>query len=793
MASAMFYVLLLFPFGLQLAQGADESRVANITLGSYILPATNPTAWFSPSGRFALGFYYEDGGFYVGVWLQTSPGNNTVIWTAKRDDAPVFEDAMLKLTEQGLQLTQNNKEDRFITDLRVGASTASMLDSGNFIIYDANFESQWESFSLPTDTIISGQTLQAGNQLISSISETSHSSGRFRLKMQYDGNLVSYPVNTTDTRENAYWASSSDGLPVISLNLDNHGSLYLLFQNKSRICNLTNDNHVCDYSSTNTSDLGKTSNNISMSELIYRATLNVDGILQVYAHDLESNTSKVLFEIPETKDKCMIKGTCCFNSYCTSMGEKLVCMCFPGFDYIDANRTWIGCQQNLTIGGCALKRDNMVLNMSKLNNIGSVDDTYTAPFPLDTVEACSDACLTDCNCEAALFNDGSCSKQKLPLRYARRDTSDSSVMLIKVVGTNGPTGSTLIKKELSIKILCAIVAVVTGLVTAFVALGFFLYTHQVRRYKRISRKRELELVDEIALRRFKFKDLRDATDDFKQVLGKGAFGTVFKGVLPNNDRAVAIKRLEKVIDEGEREFRTEMRVIGRTHHRNLVRLLGFCDEGPHRLLVYEFMSNGSLADLIFQVDRQPSWSERTRITLDIARGIHYLHDECEASIIHCDIKPQNILMDDNWTAKISDFGLAKLLMPSQTRTFTGIRGTRGYLAPEWHKNAPITVKADVYSFGIMLLEIVCCRKNMELEAEVDEIMLLDWVYGCFVTGALENLVPDEADMTELNRLVKVGLWCIQSEPASRPNMKNVVMMLEGSIDISIPPPPTSSF
>ncbi|CAL9123480.1 unnamed protein product [Musa textilis] len=337
MAPVMFYVLLLFPFGLQLARGADESRVANITLGSSILPATNPTAWFSPSGRFAFGFYSEDGGFYVGVWLQTSPGNNTVIWTANRDDAPVSEDAMLKLTEQGLLLTQKDKEDRFITNLQVGASTASMLDSGNFIIYDANFESQWESFSNPTDTIISGQTLQAGHELISSISETSHSSGRFRLRMQGDGNLVSYPVNTTDTAENAYWASSSDGLPFISLNLDNHGSLYL-FQNESRICNLTSNNQNCYHSSTNTSDLANTNNNLSMTDLIYRATLNVDGILQLYAHDLESNTSKVLFEIPETNDKCVIKGTCGFNSYCTSMDEKLVCMCFPGFVYIDANK-----------------------------------------------------------------------------------------------------------------------------------------------------------------------------------------------------------------------------------------------------------------------------------------------------------------------------------------------------------------------------------------------------------------------------------------------------------------------
>ncbi|XP_073099709.1 G-type lectin S-receptor-like serine/threonine-protein kinase LECRK2 [Elaeis guineensis] len=268
-------------------------------------------------------------------------------------------------------------------------------------------------------------------------------------------------------------------------------------------------------------------------------------------------------------------------------------------------------------------------------------------------------------------------------------------------------------------------------------------------------------VVEIELRSFTYDEWREATDGFKEELGKGAIavfkGTVFKGTLPRGQRAIAVKKLEKVVEEGESEFRTEMRTIGRTHHKNLVRLLGFCDEGTNRLLVYEYMSNGSLANLIFKADGHPDWDDRVKIALDIARGIHYLHEECETRIIHCDIKPQNILIDDNWTAKISDFGLAKLLMPSQTRTFTLIRGTRG--------------------------------KNMEWAAEADEIVLLDWVHRCFMDGELEKLVPDEVDMTEFNRLVKLGLWCPQSEPGSRPSMKNVMTMLEANVDIPLPPPP----
>ncbi|KAL7162203.1 hypothetical protein ACSBR2_042643 [Camellia fascicularis] len=215
-------------------------------------------------------------------------------------------------------------------------------------------------------------------------------------------------------------------------------------------------------------------------------------------------------------------------------------------------------------------------------------------------------------------------------------------------------------------------------------------------------------------------------------------------------RLIAVKRLQKVVEEGEREFQAEMRAIGRKHHRNLVQLLGYCIEGSKRLLVYKHMSNGCLADLLFKSKRSPDWNERIRIALNIARGILCLHEECETPIIHCDIKPENILMDEFWNAKISDFGLAKFLMPDQTSSFTGVRGTRGYLAPEWQRNNPISVKADVYSYGIMLLEIVCCRRSLEVNVSTsEEVVLSHWVYRCFAGRELNKLIvvgDEDVDM-----------------------------------------------
>lgn len=165
-------------------------------------------------------------------------------------------------------------------------------------------------------------------------------------------------------------------------------------------------------------------------------------------------------------------------------------------------------------------------------------------------------------------------------------------------------------------------------------------------------------------------------------------------------------------------------------------------------------------------------------------------------IIHCDIKPQNILLDDDFTARISDFGLAKLLQSDQTRTCTGIRGTRGYVAPEWFKNVPITVKVDVYSFGVMLLEIICCRKSVAVEfGEEDRAILTDWAYDCYIEERLHELVENDevamGDIGKLQRWVMIAIWCIQEDPSRRPTMKMVTQMLEGFVEVSVPPVPST--
>ncbi|CAI0444334.1 unnamed protein product [Linum tenue] len=275
--------------------------------------------------------------------------------------------------------------------------------------------------------------------------------------------------------------------------------------------------------------------------------------------------------------------------------------------------------------------------------------------------------------------------------------------------------------------------------------------------------------------RFTYKELQTATNDFSVKLGQGGFGSVYQGVLPDGTR-LAVKKLEG-IGQGKKEFRAEVSIIGSIHHRS------------HRMLAYEFMANGSLDKWIFRrrdKDQEGEflldWRTRFDIAVGTAKGLAYLHQDCDVKIIHCDIKPENVLLDGNFLAKVSDFGLAKLMTREQSHVFTTMRGTRGYLAPEWITNYAISEKSDVYSYGMLLLEIISGRKNFVASETSEKSHFPSYAFKMMEEGKLGEIFDSKLNL--------VALWCIQEDMHVRPSMTKVVQMLEGICPV--PKPPTSS-
>ncbi|XP_014521802.2 LEAF RUST 10 DISEASE-RESISTANCE LOCUS RECEPTOR-LIKE PROTEIN KINASE-like 2.2 [Vigna radiata var. radiata] len=293
--------------------------------------------------------------------------------------------------------------------------------------------------------------------------------------------------------------------------------------------------------------------------------------------------------------------------------------------------------------------------------------------------------------------------------------------------------------------------------------------------------------------RYSYKEIKKMVKAFKEKLGEGGYGSVFKGKL-SSGTCVAIKMMNKSKGNGH-DFISEVATIGRIHHQNVVQLIGFCVEGSRRALVYEFMSNGSLDRIIFSKDRSIDfdYNKIYHISIGIARGIAYLHHGCEMQILHFDIKPHNILLDDNFIPKVSDFGLARLFpVDNSIDTMTAVGGTIGYMAPElFYKNiGRISHKSDVYSFGMLLMEMASRRKNLNSHAEhSSQIFFPSWVYENIREEKdieMEDITEEEKKIAK--KMIIVALWCIQLNPNDRPSMNKVVEMLEEEMEnLEIPP------
>ncbi|XP_028774229.1 rust resistance kinase Lr10 [Neltuma alba] len=292
--------------------------------------------------------------------------------------------------------------------------------------------------------------------------------------------------------------------------------------------------------------------------------------------------------------------------------------------------------------------------------------------------------------------------------------------------------------------------------------------------------------------RFSYTDLKRITNNFKDEIGEGAHGSVFKGKL-SNQIIVAVKVLNNSDDDGK-DFINEVGTMGKIHHINVVRLLGFCADGFRRALIYDFFPNGSLQKFISSPDNKENflgWLKLQQIALGIAKGIEYIHYDCDYRILHFDINPGNVLLGHNFTPKISDFGLAKLCSKTQSAvSITRARGTLGYIAPEvFSKNfGNVSYKSDIYSYGMLLLEMVGGRINTHTSEEATQILYPKWIHNLIEGGDINVQIEDEDDSRIARKLAIVGLWCIQWHPISRPSMKTVVRMLEGEGDeLKVPP------
>ncbi|KAI5663798.1 hypothetical protein M9H77_23121 [Catharanthus roseus] len=803
----LLLIIFLLPLFYTLAQNNGV-----VSVGS-TLTAANGTSrpWISPSSDFAFGFrqVQDKDRFLLSIWYVKIP--DTLVWFNNKID-PVPLGSTVQLAQTGLVL--RDPQGRLVwrtENLADDVDHGFMNDTGNFIIKRRDNFSLWQSFDFPADTILPMQDLLPGGNsiLISRKSETNFSRGRFYLQFLANGNLIlttrSNPRNREDDDE--YYNSqtsdeanngSASGIRVI---FDERGSMHILRRN----------NEIAD--------LTPSSSLPPATENYFRATLSFDGVFTHYYHPRTFSAGtpnwKAIWWQPD--NICMDidgdrgSGACGYNNVCRvgSFGRP-ICKCPKGYQLLDPNDEYGSCRPNFTLS-CrrSVQKDKGSIEEDLydfviLNDTNWPKSDFERLSPFSEIE-CRQACLEDCFCAVAIFSNSQCWKKKFPLSNGRIETNTRTIAFLKykkgdIPNYPSPDSTWVQETENKSKQRSTPLIIVSSFLGGSVFINFLLITAVFCGLYLIYGAKKLKIhsnnhVLETNVHFFAYEELVEATNGFKEEIGRGSFGIVYKGVIKPGSKTVAVKKLDRVAQDTEKEFRAEIKSISQTHHKNLVRLLGFCDKGQYRLLVYEYISNGTLSSLLF-TNSKPSWTLRIQIAIAIAKGLVYLHEECINQIIHCDIKPQNILLDEYYNAKISDFGLAKLLSFNQSRTHTNIRGTKGYVAPEWFRSSKVTSKVDVYSFGVLLLEIISCRKCLgEAEIEVGEYPILnDWVWDCFQEGRLDSLVEDDFealnDKKKLERFVKVGIWCIQEDSSLRPTMRKVCQMLEGVVEVLTPSCPS---
>ncbi|XVE85583.1 hypothetical protein DITRI_Ditri17bG0102100 [Diplodiscus trichospermus] len=787
--------LFSFCFTLLLTNPSPCSSQQNRSFSSSDFPwlPTQNRILVSAKNLFAAGFMRipSSSNLYTfSIWYHNLTGNVTV-WSAKTD-SPVTGDSSLVISDTGeLRLINSSGQKLWPWPEATGNPNSTRLvleDDGNLVYGD------WRSFDHPTDTILPNQTMKINGTAMPMISNN----GKFRFQ---NGKSLVFNSSQYWSIDNAFHKLEESGMVI----QDNGANLV--------------------------------SSDFDEPDKLRRLTLDNDGNLRIYSYDLNSSAGGWEVVWLAVQEMCTIHGTCGPNAICmndASNADPTSCECPPGFRKSTNDDN--SCEVKIPISN---PRDTMFLQLDYVNFTGGSDQS---DLKVQNFSMCQSRCLANPNCLGFAFKydgKGYCVLQidrllygywspgtetAFFLRVERSETDQSNFIgMTSLLETTCPVTISLpLPPEDSntttrnIVIICTLFAVelISGVVC------FWGFLKKYIKYRDMARTFGLEFLPAGGPKRFTYAELKAATNDFSNPIGKGGFGDVYKGELTDH-RAVAVKCLKNVAG-GDAEFWAEVTIIARMHHLNLVRLWGFCAEKGRRILVYEYVPNGSLNKYLFPASRVPSldmememdprgndmpkpildWNIRYRIALGVARAIAYLHEECLEWVLHCDIKPENILLGDDFCPKISDFGLAKLRKKEDMVSMSKMRGTRGYMAPEWIKMDPITPKADVYSFGMVLLELVTGVRNYDTQGSL--MVSEDWYFPRWAFDKVfkEMKVEDILDrqikhcfesrlhFDMVDRMVKTAIWCLQDRPEARPSMGKVAKMLEGTVEITEPKKPT---
>ncbi|KAL6596098.1 hypothetical protein ACP70R_047462 [Stipagrostis hirtigluma subsp. patula] len=802
-------------------------RAASITGNETIVSAGRvfELGFFSPAGA--------DGGTYLGIWYFNIPGP-TVVWVANRESPLVnpgpgvlrlsADGRLVILDRQNATVWSSPAPTRNVTT----RATVQLLDDGNFVLSSDGSGSPesvaWQSFDYPTDTLLPGMKLgvdiKAGitRNITSWRSPTDPSPGSYTFKL-VAGGLPQFFLLRGATR--VYTSGAWNGRALTGVP-DLKSKQQFIF--------------------TVVSSPGETyySYAIRDQSLVSRLVMNgATGKLQRF--DLSNGEWRSYWFYPN--DLCDAYAKCGPFGFCDSAGSSPRCSCLPGFAPRSPERwslrDWSGgCVRSTDLscdsGGGGGDGDAF----SVVNRMKLPDATNATVHRGMTLDQCRQVCLSDCGCRAyAAANVSGGGSQGcviwpvdlLDMRQYGKVVQDVYIRLAQ--SDTDALKATANRLRPRKSVLIPVVAAISGVLLLLLLVGCCCFwmnkvgtkrendtaslapsssandvlPFRFRKHPTLSPVRDSGLDDVCEDMRYVEKDvdlpLYDlevilvATDSFAEhkKIGEGGFGPVYKGKLEDGQQ-IAVKRLCQGSMQGVGEFMNEVKLIAKLQHRNLVRLLGCCIDDNERILVYEYMCNQSLDTFIFDEGKRRllRWQKRFEIILGIARGLLYLHEDSRFRIIHRDLKASNVLLDKNMIPKISDFGIARMFGSDQTTAYTRkVIGTYGYMSPEYAMDGVISMKSDVFSFGVLVLEIITGRRNRgSYEHELD-LNLLGYAWMLWKEGRavdlLDEVMGGSFHYRKVLRCIQVALLCVEAQPRSRPLMSSVVMML-ASENATLPEP-----